>query len=55
MPPMTRTAEPAGSRFASSRAAACAEVTTSAGVAAIPNPVRTSATAAGVRFALLVT
>ncbi len=53
--PSTRTFDPGGRWSASSRAAACAEVTTSASVAGAPMPVSRAATAAGVREALLVT
>ena len=52
---MTSTAEPGGSRSASSRDAACAEVTTSCGRAGTPSPASWAAIAAGVRKALLVT
>jgi hypothetical protein len=44
-----------GTRSASTRAAACALVTTSSGSAGMPRPVRRSATADGGREALLVT
>ena len=52
---MTRTGAPAGSRSASSRAAAWAEVTTSSCVAGTPKLVSSAAIAAGVRKALFVT
>ena len=52
---MTRTLAFGGSFSASRRAAAWAEVTTSASVAGTPMPVSIAATAAGVREALLVT
>ena len=55
MPPTTSTAEPGGTRSATSRAAACAEVTTSSAHAGIPSSVRCAAIAAGVREALFVT
>ena len=48
-PPMTSTEVPGASRSASSRAAACAEVTTSCGLAGTPSPVSWAAIAAGVR------
>ena len=53
--PMTRTFDLGGSLSASSRAAAWAEVTTSASVTGAPMPSSRAATAAGVREALLVT
>jgi hypothetical protein len=55
MAPTTRTGDPAGSRPASSRAAAWAEVTTSLAVAATPMPLIWAAMADGEREALLVT
>ncbi len=53
--PATRTAEPGGTLPAMSVAAACADVTTSADLAATPSLVRCSATADGEREALFVT
>ena len=53
--PMTRTLALGGSFSARRRAAAWAEVTTSAGVAGTSMAVRRAATAAGVRDALFVT
>src|SRR5579872_5370962 len=55
MPPTTSTGAPAGSRAASSRAAAWAEVTTSAASPGTPSRFSCAAIADGVRDALLVT
>ncbi len=53
--PSTSTAEPGGSRSTSTATAACALVTTSAGLAGMPSSHRWAATAAGRRLALFVT
>ncbi|SCE62263.1 hypothetical protein GA0115253_1102817 [Streptomyces sp. Termitarium-T10T-6] len=54
-PPIASTRAPGGSWSATSRATAWAEVITSEGSAGTPSSVRCSATASGVRRALLVT